>query len=141
MTPSRWWWRPRNLFYAWCVYWLGLLILKLSPAIAAGWHLSRQQNVHGDAGVSLNDGVISARIAEAGQTVWTGSISILSLVLLAALPPLVLWLVWLAGASRTNNAGHGAANRSEPERHLSAADYRMKNTDSSTSKRRTREEL
>jgi hypothetical protein len=140
VSPARWW-RPRNLFYAWCAYWVALVVVKLSPAIAAGWRFSRQQQVHGDAGVSLNDGVISAHIAEAGQTAWAGSISVLSLVLLVAVPPLVLWLIWLVGASRTNNAGHTAAIRSESERQLSAADYRTKITDSSTSKRHTREEL
>jgi hypothetical protein len=141
VSPSRWWWRPRNLIYAWCAYWLVLVAVKLSPAIAAVRHLSQQQHVHGDAGVSVNNGVISARIAEAGQPTWTGSISIMSLVLLVAVPPLVLWLIWLVGASRTNNAGNTAANRPESERQLSAADYRTKIPDSSTSKRPTREEF
>jgi hypothetical protein len=135
------WWRPRNLFYAWCAYWLALVVVTLSPAIAAGWRFSRQQQAHGDAGLSLNDGVIAAHIAEAGHTLWSGSISVLSLVLLVAIPPLVLWLIWLVGASRTNNAGQSAPDRSESERKLHAANYRTEITGSSTSKRRTREEL
>jgi hypothetical protein len=141
VTAPKWWWRPRNLFLAWCAYWVALVVVKLSPAIAAGWRFSRQQQVHGDAGVSLNDGVIAAHIAEAGQTVWAGSITVLSLVLLVAVPPLLLWLIWLAGASRTNNAGQNAADRPEAERQLHAANYRTEITGSSTSKRGTREEL
>ena len=141
MTVSRWWWRPRNLFFAWCAYWLALVVVKLSPAVAAGWRLSREKEIHGDAGLSFGDGSINGHIAEAGHTLWSGSISFLSLVLLVAVPPLVLWLIWLAGASRTNNAGQNAADRPESERQLHAANYRTEITGSSTLKRGTREEL
>jgi hypothetical protein len=141
MSSTNRWWRPRNLLVAWSAYWVGLILVKLSPAIAAGWRLSRQPQVHGDAGVSFGDGGIGAHIAQAGQTTWAGSVSFLSLVLLIAIPPLVLWFIWLIGASRTNNAEHTGVNAHKAQRNLYAADSRTEIIDSSTSKRRTREEI
>ena len=53
----------------------------------------------------------------------------------------MIWLIWLVGASRTNNAEHSASNAHYAERKLYGTDSRTEINHSSTSKRRMREEL
>jgi hypothetical protein len=135
-------WRPKHLLIAWCLYWSGLVVVKLGPAILAGWQMS-QRATHGDANVSVNDGVISASIAESGRTTWSGSISFVHLALLLAIPPLVLWLVWFLGSSRTNNAVERELKNQTSGRELHGTEPRIGIIDtssSSPSKRRAREE-
>jgi hypothetical protein len=131
------------MLLAWAGYWLGLVLVKLSPAIAAGWRLSQQPNGHGSANAGFGDGILSATIIDSGRTVLAGSISVLTLALLVAVPPLLLWLVWLAGSARTNNAGGMSLKNEMPRSELDAAKPRIGIIDtsaSSTSKRRAREE-
>jgi hypothetical protein len=83
---------------------------------------------------------MTATITESGRTTWTGSVSFLTLVLLVTIPPLVLWLLWLAGSSRTNNADENAPKARATQSQLQAKDQRIGIIDTSTSKRRAREE-
>jgi len=134
-------WRPRHLLLAWSAYWLALILVTLWPAIAAGWRLSNE-NSHGSATAGVGDGILSARIIESGQIVWTGSISFSTLALLLALPPLAIWLVWFLSSSRTNNAGEmGPTNRTK-QRELVGSDRTPGVTESfsQTSIRQGREE-
>ena len=136
-------WRPSLLFLAWCAYWVGLGLVKLAPAIAAAFRLSQQPHGHGNVNVSFGNGGFSATIIDGARTVWTGSISVLSLALLIAVPPLLLWLVWLAAPARTNNADAMASTKDERHSELRAAGPRIgiiENSTSSTSKRRARED-
>ena len=136
-------WRPRHLLLAWSAYWVGLVIVKLWPAIVAGWRMSQQPGSHGSANASMTDGILSANIVEAGHTTWAGSISVLTLAFLVAVPPLLLWLAWLADSSRTNHAGGNAVKNEKPASELHAAEPRIgivDNPTSSTLKRRAREE-
>lgn len=102
--------RPRHLLLSWCAYWLALVLVTVGPALLAG------------------------------KTTWAGSISILTLVLLVAGPPLVLWFFWLAASARTNNAEKNTTNGRNAQRQLHATDSPAGIVDTSTSKRRTREE-
>ena len=133
-------WRPRHLLFAWCAYWTGLVLVALWPAIAAAWRISRP-GAHGSASAGFGDGVLTATISDAGQTMWTGSISFLSLSLLLTIPPLLLWLAWLASSSRMNNADENALNNRMGRRELQAKEPRIGMVDTSTSKRRSREEI
>jgi hypothetical protein len=139
MKSARHWWRPRNLLLAWCAYWVALLLITLGPAIRAGWRMAQVPNSHGTVAVSLTDGVFLGTIGESGRTTWSGSVSLLTLALLVAIPPLLLWLVWLIGTSRTNNAGSSAANQVGRQQ-LYATDSRTEFNESSPSRRRAREE-
>jgi hypothetical protein len=141
MTFSLRRWRPRHLLLAWCAYWLGLILVTLWPAILAGWRLSDEHG-HGSASAGVADGVLSAKIIDSGQVLWTGSISLSALALLLALPPLALWLVWFIASSRTNNAGEmGPANRTK-QGELLGSDRTpgMTKSFSQTSNRQRREE-
>src|SRR4051812_16750787 len=134
-------WRPRHLLLAWSAYWLGVILVTLWPAIAAAWHLSRP-NGHGSVNAGVADGVLSATLIDAGQTMWTGSISLSTLAMILALPPLALWLVWFAAASRTNNAGEIGPTSQSKRKELAGSDRTPGMTDSSsqTSIRPRREE-
>ena len=135
-------WRVHHLLLAWGAYWVGLILVTLWPAILAGWRLSKQPDGHGSAAANMGDGILTANIVDSGRTAWSGSISFLSLVLLVTVPPLVLWLIWLAGASRTNNAEGDALKNRTRQTELNATEPRIGITDTSpsTSKRRAREE-
>jgi hypothetical protein len=136
-------WRVGHLVLAWAAYWIGLVLVMLGPAIVAGWHMSQQANGHGNINAGVNDGIASANIIDAGRTTWSGSISLLNLALLVAIPPLMLWLIWLTGSSRTNNAGEMGLKNSKSQSRLRDAEPQIAIIDtssSSTSKRRVREE-
>jgi len=135
-------WRPRHLLLAWCGYWVGLILVKLGPAIIAGWQMSRRDN-HGSVNAGVADGIISADITEAGRTMWSGSMTLTHLAMLVAIPPLALWILWLVGSSRTNNAGGTALTNQIDQRELKATEPRIGIIDtssSSPSERRAREE-
>lgn len=110
--------------------------------MAAIWRLSRKGE-HGSANGSVTDGIISFNIIEAGQPVWAGTISVLHLTLLVALPPLALWVAWLLITSRTNNADEIGLKSRKEMRELHATEHRFGTIDTSStfpSKRREREE-
>jgi hypothetical protein len=135
-------WRPWHLLLAWSVYWVALIVVKLGPAIAAGWRISRPGR-HGSVSMSVTNGILSANLIEDARTVWSGASSLSHVALLAALPPLLIWMVWAIGAARTNNAGESALKNQTSVRELSAPEPRIgiiETSSTSTSKRRTREE-
>jgi hypothetical protein len=116
------------------------MLVALWPAITALWRMSRPGR-HGSVSAGFGDGVLTATISDAGQTMWSGSISFLMLSLLVAIPPLLLWLAWLARSSRMNNADENALNARGRQRELQAKETRIGIVDTSTSKRRSREEI
>ena len=132
-------WRPRHLLLAWCAYWAALVLVKLGPALGAARRLSENAE-HGSVNIGVTDGIISGTIVEAGKTAWSGSISFTHLTLLVALPPLLLWIAWLASSSRTNNAGEMRLKNEATSRGLNATEPRIGIIDTFTSKRREREE-
>jgi hypothetical protein len=68
---------------------------------------------------------------------------VLTLAFLIAGPPLLLWLAWLAGSSRTNHAEGKAVKNQKAVSELHEAETRIgivESPTSSTLKRRAREE-
>ena len=96
-------WRPRHLLLSWIAYWLVLGLLTVGPAIPAIWRATRG-SAHGEVMGGMADAVLSLTVKEAGQTTWTGSVRLLTLALWVALPPLVLWVLWLAARPRAGRA-------------------------------------
>jgi hypothetical protein len=88
----------------------------------------------------MSNGILTATITEAGKTTWSGSIQFLTLTLLVTIPPLLLWLVWLMGPSRTINADGNALKARARQSELQATESRTGIVDTSTPKRRAREE-
>jgi hypothetical protein len=110
--------------------------------MVAAWRVTQQSGEHGSVNAGFNNGVFSATIIDSGRTIWSGSISVLPLALLIAVPPLILWLIWLAASARTNNADERSLTEKSPSG-LRAAEPRIgiiEASTSSTSKRRAREE-
>jgi hypothetical protein len=135
-------WKPWQLLAAWSAYWVGLALVTLGPALVAGWRMSQRPHGHGSANASMANGILSANIVDSGRTAWSGSVSVLMLALLVAMPPLIIWLVWLAGSSRTKHADEIAAGSTNTKHELPAAEPRIGiiETSTSTSTRRAREE-
>ena len=135
--------RPSQLLLAWSAYWIGLVLVTLWPALALGYRVTQLPDNHGSINAGFNNDVLTATIIDSGRTVWTGSTTLLSLVFLVAIPPLLLWLIWLAGSARTNNAGARAAKSATTPRELHAPEPRIgiiETSPVSTSKRPAREE-
>jgi hypothetical protein len=97
--------------------------------------MSRDPNSHGSASAGFTNDILNVTVAQSGSPIYTGSVSLLSLVLLAAGPPLIIWLVWLVAASRTNNAGEATVRSATPRNEINAADPRIGIVDASNSKR------
>jgi hypothetical protein len=87
--------RPRHLLAAWAIWWI-VLLLRLTPAVVAVWKATRAAPGEGNVRLSIDNGIIDLVATIRGQTVWSGSTSFLSIVLLVAGPPLVMWVVWMA---------------------------------------------
>lgn len=96
-------WRPRELLGAWIAYWIVLAIVTLSPAVAAIWRVSQAGGEHGDVSFSFTNFTLSLVVKLAGRTTYTGTTTLMTIALLVAGPPLILWLLW-------------AMRRPEPER-------------------------
>lgn len=102
--------------------------------------MSQQTHGHGSVTGGFGDGLFNATIVDSGNTTWAGSITAMRLAFLIAGPPLLLWLIWLMRASRTNNAEDPGALSHGTQNELYGSDSRTQIFDSSTSKRGTREE-
>jgi len=87
-------WRARHLLGAWALYWILLLLVKLGSGIAAALRVMNGAQEHGNINVSMNDGTLSSTVVGDGVH-WTGSASVMSIVLWLCGPPLLLWLLWL----------------------------------------------
>ena len=132
--------RVRNLLFAWSAYWLALIVVGLAPAISAIWRLSHAGPGHGkvDAGISDATGM-HATVIQDGITTYSGSVSLMTVMLLLALPPLVMWAVFLLIAPRTINADESPVGDNSPAAELIAGETGFFRTSSSTSKRKSRE--
>ena len=105
-------WRAKHLLGAWVLYWIGFVVTKLGAGIVAALRVMNGASEHGNINVSMNDGVLSAKVTGDG-ILWSGSSSLVSIVLWLCVPPLLLWLLWLVTRRAPAPVG-------EPER-----DYRI----------------
>jgi hypothetical protein len=88
----------RHLVYSWLAYWTALAVWSLSPAAVVLGQLSRD-GAHGEASAGITDGLLNLSVTAAGATKWSASISLLSVALAIAVPPILLWAAWLFAAS------------------------------------------
>lgn len=89
-------WRPTQLLLAWVAYWVALAAVTLGPAARAAWRVTRPGEGHGSVTANYADGVVDLKVIQDGATVWSGATDMLSAVLWIAVPPLVLWVTWIA---------------------------------------------
>jgi hypothetical protein len=84
--------RPPHIALLTMAYWLGLVVVKLGPAIAAAWQVSPLPPNHGSISAGLENTPIRLSIAIDGVAVWAGSVSLGTLIAWVVGPPLLLVL-------------------------------------------------
>jgi len=112
MTLSFRRWNVRHLVSASVAYWAGLAAVAITPfSIAAGTiaHLSGNR---GTASASFGNAGVTLTALKDGATIYTGTASLLQMALWIAVPPLALWVVWLA--MRPSRAEAAALRASPP---------------------------
>lgn len=87
-------WKARHLLGAWAVYWIALVLVKLGDGLLATFRVLGAPEGHGKIDVGMNDGTFTANVVGDGLH-WTGSASLMSIVLWLCGPPLILWVLWL----------------------------------------------
>jgi hypothetical protein len=84
--------RPGHIALWTVAYWLGLVVVKLGPAIAAAWQVSRLPPNHGSMSASLANTLLHVSIAIDGVALWAGSVSLVTLFAWVVGPPVLLVL-------------------------------------------------
>lgn len=92
-------WRPGHLLAAWCAYWLALPLIWITPALPTLYRVSKP-GAHGNASLNFGDGAFQYVVSAAGQTDITGRVGVTTALVIAAVPPLVLWALWLRATRR-----------------------------------------
>jgi hypothetical protein len=103
-----------HLLGAWGAYWVGLAGVTLGPFATWIWELNRIPGSHGSASLSVGDAGVSLIALRDNVTVWTGIAPLSQVALWITVPPLVIWLAWLAlrpSRSRGDSVLHAPAMR------------------------------
>ena len=95
-------WRPGHLLAAWSAYWLGLATVTLTPIVVAVMQADAAGSGPDAGALSINLGTagVGVVVKRLGHVTLDRSASLPSIALWIALPPLVLWGVWLYRRSR-----------------------------------------
>lgn len=88
-------WGAGRLFLVWGVYWLALVAVGLGPAIPAAWRATHSGE-GASIGANFGNGGFTLGVWLHGERLWSGSIGFLTLALLVAGPPLLLWVAWMS---------------------------------------------
>lgn len=91
-------WRLWHLVVSWLTYWVAIIAIKLGGGIAAAWRIATRGPNDGESGINFNwatESGLHLEVTRAGAKVWEGTTSIAAAVGWAAIPPLLLWLLWL----------------------------------------------
>ena len=87
-------WRARHLLLAWSAYWVALAAVALAPAARAIARVSGPGE-HGNVAAVFGDGLVRLTVTSPGAPAWTGTVTVGALAFWVAVPPLLLWLLWL----------------------------------------------
>ena len=87
-------WRARHLLVAWTVYWVGLIVIGLHTAIGAANRALSAPKGLGSISASVADGNFVLKMTSEAE-VWVGTMSLTTMALWFAGPPLLLFLLWL----------------------------------------------
>lgn len=103
-------WRPAHLFLSWLVYWVALVAVTLGPAVPAILRATAPR-AKGEISASFGDSALSLIVKQSGQITWSGSVHTLTAVLWVAVPPLILWALWVAGRGAATREPVGASRQ------------------------------
>ena len=97
-------WRPGHLLAAWSAYWAGLAAVTLTPTIVA--IIQATTRTHGKSAVSASFGntLVSITVTEGATQTFSASAHLLPIALWIAVPPLVLYAIWLRARPRVDAA-------------------------------------
>ena len=104
-------WRWRHLFASWIVYWAVLAIAALWRPVSIARRLADLPDAEASISASVTNTVLSITMTAQGTSVWTTTISLLTIVLWLAGPPLLLWILW--ATSRPSSATARATDSPE----------------------------
>jgi hypothetical protein len=118
-------WRARHLLGAWIAYWAVLLAVTLGPFAVAVRRIKGAPKNTSSASFSLGDQGLQGKVTSYGQTLWSVHAGVGEVVLWLVVPPLLIWLLWLALRPRagTGEAATGPATRPRRELGAGAADW------------------
>ena len=124
-------WKPGQLLLGWATYWVGLVGVTLSPAIAATWRATHLPEGHGSVSASFDNSMLSYSVIEDGVKTWVGTTPLSTALLWVIGPPVLLWLVWLFVRERPRAARASAIEgmsgaRALPEGFDPAAEWRTR---------------
>jgi hypothetical protein len=103
-------WRPKHLLASWVAYWAAAAAVKLSPAIATAWRMSRDGPNQNTISAGFENSTLHLTMVNAGTTVWQGTTDAGTLMLWIVGPPLLLWLAWLVTRKRPQVAQRPSAS-------------------------------
>lgn len=86
--------RPGALLASWVGYWSILGITTLSRPIAIAWSITRP-DAKGSISAGFVNTMLNVKMEAGGATVYSSEVSLWTLALWIAGPPLALWLVWV----------------------------------------------
>ncbi|MDB4914899.1 MAG: hypothetical protein JWM95_2543 [Gemmatimonadetes bacterium] len=92
--------RPAHLLAAWTAYWIALVGVTVGPAIVKIWQVTRDTRPQSSVSAGFGDGNLNLQVLKGTATVWAGSASMSTVALFIAVPPLLLWIAWLAARPR-----------------------------------------
>lgn len=92
-------WRPRHLLLAWLAYWLLLIVTLARAPLVAALTALRAPEGHGTMSAAMANSVLTFSV-KTDALAWSGSASLTSIALWIAVPPLVLWALWMATRTR-----------------------------------------
>lgn len=89
-------WRAKHLAAGWAAYWLVLATVKLGPAIATGWRLTRGDDTgQNTISFAFSNTTLNLSMSERGNPVYSASASLTEIALWIAVPPVLLLIAWL----------------------------------------------
>lgn len=89
-------WTVAHLVGASASYWLGLAAATLTPFARAVISVAGLGGERGAASASLGDAGATLTVLKDGATIYAATAPVLDVALWLAVPPLALWMLWLA---------------------------------------------
>lgn len=86
---------PRQLMAGWLGYWVLLGATTLWRPIMTGWRVSRPA-AKGSISAAFDNSTLTIKMLQESTEVWAASISITAIFLWLSVPPLFMWLCWVA---------------------------------------------
>jgi LmbE family N-acetylglucosaminyl deacetylase len=104
-------WKAGTLLGAWIAYWVALIGVSIGPGLLEAWRLTRGPDPHLTMSASFDAGRLLLTVKNAVGTSggWSLDASIANVLAWIAVPPLLLWVLWLVSRPRRGALPAGGA--------------------------------